>query len=61
MNKTLDSFPDLRINQFVVPKGSKLKLIEELHKVGINDHTLFPDLNGLGTYLHWKIFDRFPE
>ncbi len=61
LHKPLEKYEGLILTRFLVPRDKKEVLRNQLHKVGINHHTLFPDLNGLGSYLNWKILDRYKE
>jgi FRG domain len=59
-NKPLNLSNDLKFESFKISKSDKEEIIRELHMVGFNDFTLFPDIRGFGDYLAWKIPNRFP-
>jgi hypothetical protein len=43
-----------RLAQIVISSGSLEKMRLELDDLGVNRRVLFPDLQGLGTYLSWE-------
>lgn len=43
------------IEKWIVPHGNKETILEELNKIGINHATLFPDMDGLGQFVSWKL------
>lgn len=45
------------INRWIIPKELKQPILEELNRIGINHSTLFPDVNGLGAFVTWKLFN----
>lgn len=47
----------LEIYKWTLPKDSKLKILDELHRVSVNRRTLFPGLDGVGYGL--RIQERF--
>jgi hypothetical protein len=49
-----------KLEKFVIPKLSRLTIKKELSDLGINDFSLFPDLDGLGRLLRWEI-DRIDD
>ena len=42
------------LDKIVVPKNSAENLREELNQIGINEGTMFPDLDGLGKHIAWE-------
>ena len=52
----LDRNPDTkgRLTEIRVPENLRGPLLESLERHGISGRTLFPDLNGLCSYLNWK-------
>jgi hypothetical protein len=42
------------LDKIVVPKNSAENLREELDQIGINEGTMFPDLDGLGKHIAWE-------
>jgi hypothetical protein len=40
-----------------VPKEAKKRLMEELNWIGVNYASLFPDINGFGDFVTWKLMD----
>jgi hypothetical protein len=49
-----------RLEQIVVSRKKLESIRFELDDIGVNHRMLFPDLQGLGTYLSWK-WKRFPK
>ncbi|MEQ9165664.1 MAG: FRG domain-containing protein [Fulvivirga sp.] len=47
------------IHKLIVDKKYKGDILEELNKVGINDASLFPDMNGLGSFIEWKLLNKY--
>jgi hypothetical protein len=45
---------DNLLAKFVLPDTAKLKVLEQLARLGITAHHLFADLDGLGQYLAWN-------
>jgi len=45
-----------RLIKFLIPNGLRIDALEGLDIMGINDYSLFPDLEGLSRYLEWKYF-----
>ncbi len=43
------------IRKFVIPKGAKKELISQLAFLGTSRYSLFPDLDGLSSYVNWSI------
>ena len=43
------------LTKFIISKNEKAKLTMDLHNLGINYHSLFPDLDGLTLHLKWRI------
>ena len=52
-----ESLDILEIYKWTLPKGSKLEILDELHRVSVNRRTLFPGLDGVGHGL--RIQERF--
>ena len=50
-----------RIDRVLIPGGCFASLRTELNCVGINDATMFPDLDGLSRYLNWEVFGDPPS
>ncbi|MCX4170691.1 MULTISPECIES: FRG domain-containing protein [Paraburkholderia] len=52
----LENNPETRshLSEYVIPASSKEDVVRELDRCGINQSTLFPDLEGLCRYLNWK-------
>lgn len=44
--------------KFVFPDANRKEILIQLDRLGINDYSIFPDLDGLSTYLEWKYFRR---
>jgi len=42
------------LDKIVVPAKISKSLKEELHLIGINERSLFPDLEGLGKHIAWE-------
>lgn len=42
------------IHEYVIPASARTNILIELDRCGINQSTLFPDLEGLCRYLNWK-------
>jgi FRG domain len=43
------------LSEYVIPAINKVDMVRELDRCGINQSTLFPDLEGLCRYLNWKM------
>ena len=43
-----------RLLKIYIPKSAKMEMLRDLSILGINHRTLFPDLEGLTTYISWK-------
>ncbi len=43
-----------RLRKIIIPKAKKLEIKYDLDTIGINRKSLFPDFDGLCTYLKWK-------
>ncbi len=54
---TYHSSPGVPVDRIVfdisIPKSSKDKIQRELHRCGVNDVAVFPDLDGLSRHLNW--------
>jgi hypothetical protein len=46
--------PGDRIQKFVIPAGFRDLFRRQLDFLGVNRSTIFPDLDGLGTWLRWR-------
>jgi len=56
--KSLESVAHERIvvlKQIVIAESYRSKLLAELARYGINSASLFPDLDGLSSYLNWTV------
>ena len=42
------------ICEYVIPQDHRSHLLQQLDRLGVNQRTLFPDLEGLCRYLNWK-------
>ena len=51
---------DYALTKISVPKSVKPMLRNELDRMGVNYHTLFPDLDGLSRKINWVHFEKFP-
>lgn len=49
---TLDKYSG-RINKVHIPPGAFSNIRDHLDRIGVNEATLFPDLDGLCTHLNW--------
>jgi hypothetical protein len=45
------------LHKWIIPEGKKKRILEELNNIGINYATLFPDLEGFGKFVDWKILN----
>ncbi|WP_374164510.1 FRG domain-containing protein [Arcticibacter sp. MXS-1] len=54
LDKT-DSFSE-KIIKVKIPRNKAAEIREELNILGVNAYTLFPDLEGLCSYLQWRYF-----
>ena len=45
----------VKLKQIVIAKSYRSKLLAELARYGINSASLFPDLDGLSSYLNWTV------
>lgn len=45
----------LELDKIVIPNEKKAKLLSELSFYGINSASLFPDLDGLSSYVNWTV------
>ena len=54
-----DSLDVFEIFKWILPKGHKLKILGELHRVSINCRTLFPSLDGVGNIL--RVQDKYRQ
>ncbi len=43
------------LKQIVIAESYRPKLLAELARYGINSASLFPDLDGLSSYLNWTV------
>ncbi|MCI5158616.1 MAG: FRG domain-containing protein [Candidatus Electrothrix sp. AUS1_2] len=43
-----------RCLKITIPSNKKMAILQRLDFMGINRHTLFPDLDGLGQWLSWR-------
>lgn len=43
-----------KLREFVIPKENKPEIVRDLDYFGVNDSSIFPDLEGLSKYLDWK-------
>lgn len=63
MNESTDGI--LEIERVVIRENYRDKLLSELSYYGINAATLFPDLDGLSTFMNWTIekkeYWRYPD
>ncbi len=50
-----------RIDRVLIPGRCFASLRTDLNRVGINDATMFPDLDGLSRYLNWEVFADPPN
>ena len=52
----LDLNPELnnRLFEYQIPAASRIHILCSLDRLGINDRSLFPDLQGLCNYLNWR-------
>ena len=52
----LESNPEVKphLTELIVKADSRIKMLKSLDRHGINNRTLFPDLEGLCRYLSWK-------
>jgi hypothetical protein len=60
----LESDPEVKehlLQQFQIPEDIRYFLLNSLDLVGIGFRTLYPDLEGLCSYLNWKYTDDLPD
>lgn len=50
-----NAFHQVNIRKLIIPASKKQTLRYQLHQMGINYFTLFPDLDGLCTQLKWEL------
>ena len=48
-------FSGQQLKKVIIPKESKVDILNELDIYNINDHSIFPDLDGLSSYMNWKM------
>ena len=56
--RSLESLAGERIvdlKQIVIAESYRSKLLAELARYGVNSASLFPDLDGLSSYLNWTV------
>ncbi len=54
-NSIVDTLPGSgKCLKMIIPSNKKYSILQRLDFMGINHHTLFPDLNGLGQWLSWR-------
>lgn len=47
-----------RVFKFKIPENQRNDILKRLDAMGVNSFSLFPDLEGLSSYLKWKNFTR---
>lgn len=52
------SYDNNMIDKLIIPKGIKNSLRDNLSKYGIHRRSLFPDLDGLSSYLKWHYLEK---
>ena len=55
-----DSAAHTRITRIIIDKSFKAQLRWDLHRFGIDESTLFPDLTGMTRFLKWRTEDPEP-
>lgn len=50
----LDIQFDGRFVRYLIPENQRFNILNKLDAMGINNYSLFPDLEGLSHYLEWK-------
>jgi len=45
---------DVTVQKFVIPQAERARFRRQLDFLGVNRSTIFPDLDGLGTWLKWR-------
>lgn len=48
----------IKLEQYVIKKERKMRICRELDRLGINYHSVFPDLDGLCRHLKWEYFEN---
>lgn len=43
-----------RVQKFIIPRNKRRYMRRQLDFLGVNRSTIFPDLDGLGTWLRWR-------
>ncbi len=43
------------IREFTIPKAAKKEIISQLSFLGTSRYSLFPDLDGLSSFVNWSI------
>ncbi len=56
-NPTTELMSD-KLKKFIIPKNQKAKIKYELVKLGINKSVLFPDIDGLASFINWVSFNK---
>jgi hypothetical protein len=46
--------PNHRVQKFIIDKNDRARFRRQLDFLGVNRSTIFPDLDGLGTWLRWR-------
>jgi hypothetical protein len=55
-----ENFND-RLLKVVIPAKAQMGIRQDLDSLGVNAFTIFPELEGLCTYLQWKYFELNPS
>jgi len=50
--------PKARLDKIVIARSKALSIRDELHNVGINQKSIFPDLSGLAQHICWEYRTR---
>jgi len=45
------------IQEFIIESNNKVNILDELNKTGVNHMSLFPDMNGFGEFVSWKLMN----
>lgn len=43
-----------KLDKFTIPTEKVKAIRDELHRIGVNEKTIFPDLSGLGKHIRWE-------
>lgn len=43
-----------KLDKIIIPSAKAKSIRDELHRISINEKTIFPDLSGLGMHLRWE-------